>query len=55
MICRQRNRSVSNDTVPELRRIVGVVGDYVPIKVRFSFIHESITEMVLFSTVRLCA
>ena len=39
-------------TVPELTRIVRVVGDHVPIKVRFSFIHESIAEMALFSISR---
>jgi len=45
-------------TVPELTRIVRVVGDHVPIKVRFSFIHDSIAEMALFSIsrlVKLCA
>ena len=38
-------------------RIVRVVGDYVCIKVRFSFIHESIIEMSLFGIsrpVKLC-
>jgi len=39
-------------TAPELTRMVRVVGDHVPIKVRFSFIHESITEMALFSISR---
>ena len=29
--------------------IVRVVGDHVPIKVRFRFIHESIAEIALFS------
>jgi len=45
-------------TVPELTRIVRVIGDHVPIKVRFSFIHESIAEMGLFSIsrpVKVCA
>ena len=45
-------------TVPELKRILRVVGDHVPVKVRFSFIHESIAEMALFSIsrpVKLCA
>ena len=41
-------------TVPELTRIVGVVGDHDPIKVTFSIIHESIAEMALFSISRLC-
>jgi len=35
--------------VPELTRIVRVVGNHVSIKVGFSFIHESIAEMALFS------
>ena len=52
----QRNRSLSMEssiyTVPELARIVRVVGDHVPIKVRFSIIHESIEEMALFSISR---
>ena len=56
----QRNRSLSVEshiyTFPELTRIVRVVGDYVRIQVRFSFIHESIAEMALFSLpVKLCA
>ena len=45
-------------TVPELTRIVRVVGDHVPLKARFSFIHESIAEMALFSIskpLNLCA
>ena len=57
----QRNRSLSMEnpiyTVPELARIVRVVGDHVLIKVRFRFIHESIAEMALFSmsgSVKLC-
>ena len=37
-------------TVPELTRVVRVIGD--PIKVRFSFIHQSIEDMSLFSTSR---
>jgi len=49
----QRNRHLSMVSpiyiVPELTRIVRVVGEHVPIKVRFGFIHESITEMALFS------
>ena len=49
----QKNRMLSMEnpiyTVPELMRIVRVVGDDVPIKVRFSIIHESITEMALFT------
>jgi len=36
-------------TSPELTRIVRIVGDHVPIKVRVSFSHESIAEMALFS------
>jgi len=58
----QRERSLSMEspiyTVPELTRIVRVVEDHFPIKVRFSFIRESIAEMVLFSISRhamLCA
>jgi len=58
----QRNRSLSMEnpiyTVPELTRIVRGVGDHDPIKVRFSFIRESIPEMALFSMsrpVKLCA
>jgi len=39
-------------TVPELTRIIRVVGDHVPIKVRFSFIHDSIADMALFSIFR---
>jgi len=39
----QRKRSLSMEnpiyTVPELTKIVRVVGDHVPIKVRFSVIH----------------
>jgi hypothetical protein len=56
----QRNRSLSVEspiyTVPELMSIIRdiVIADLVPIKVRFSFIHESIAEMALFS-VKLCA
>ena len=45
-------------TVPKLTRIVRVVGDHVPIKVRFSFIHESFAEMAVFSisrAIKLCA
>jgi len=45
-------------TVPELTRIVEVIGDHVSIKVRFSFIHESIAEMAPFNISRpvtLCA
>ena len=38
--------------VPELTRIVRVVGDPIPIKVRFSFIHESNAELALFSIFR---
>jgi len=38
--------------VPGLMRIVRVVGDLVPIKVRFGCIHESIAEMALFSISR---
>ena len=42
----QRNRTLSIEnpiyTVLELTRIVRAVGDHVPIKVRFSFIRESI-------------
>ena len=42
----QRNRSLSIEssiyTVPELTGIVRVIGDYVSIKVRFSFIRGSI-------------
>jgi len=44
-------------TVPELTRIVTVVGDHVPIKVAFTFILESIAEMALFSIyipIKLC-
>jgi len=58
----QRNRRLSVEspiyTVPDIMRIVRVVGDHVPIKVRFSFIHESIAEMALFSIsrpVKVCA
>ena len=40
----QRNRNLSTersiDRVPELTKIVRVVGNHVPIKVRFSFISE---------------
>ena len=39
-------------TLLDLKRILRVVGDQVPIKVRFSFIHESIAEMALFSLFR---
>ena len=45
-------------TVPELTRIIRVVGEPVPIKVRFTFIHESIAEKALFSIsrpVKVCA
>jgi len=45
-------------TVLELMRIVRVVGDLVPIKVRFTFNHETIAEMAQFSkskSVKLCA
>jgi len=39
----QRNRSLSTEspiyTVPELMRFVRVVGDHIPIKVRFSLLH----------------
>ena len=49
----QRNSNLSMEgsiyTVPELTRIVRVVGDHVPIKVTFTFILESIAEMALFS------
>jgi len=42
----QRNINISMEsdiyTVPELTRIVRVVGDHVAIKVRFSFIHGSV-------------
>ena len=52
----QRNRSLSMEspiyTVPELTTIVRVVRDHVPIKVKFSFIYESIAEMALFSISR---
>ena len=44
--------------VLELTRIGRVDGDHIPIKVRFSFIHESIAEMALFIIsipVKLCA
>ena len=44
--------------VPQLTRIVRVVGDHVPIKVRFSFNHESIAKMTIVSISRssiLCA
>ena len=58
----QRKRSLAMDspvyTVPELTRIVRVVGHRVPIKVRFCFIHWSIKEMALFSMsrpVKFCA
>jgi len=63
-VSRQRNRSLSIEspiyTVPESARIVRVVGDHVPIKVRFNFSHESIAEMAPFRIrlsryVRLCA
>ena len=47
----QKNRSHSMDSpicaVTELTKIVRVVGDHDSIKVKFSFIHESITEMAL--------
>jgi len=57
---RNRNHSMEGPIyeVPKLTRIVRVVEDYVPIKVRFSFIHESIAEMAVFSIsgpVTLCA
>ena len=52
----QRNISLSMESpiyaVPELTRIVRVVGDHVSIKVRFNFIHESIAEMALLSCAR---
>ena len=50
----KQNSSIESPiyTVPELMRIVRVVGDHVPLKVRFSFIYESIAEMALFSTSR---
>jgi hypothetical protein len=34
--------------VPELTRIVRIVENHVPVKVRFSFIHESIAEIACF-------
>ena len=46
----QRNRSLSIEspinTVPELARIVRVVGENFSIKVKFCFIHESIVEII---------
>jgi len=58
----EKNRSLSMEnpmyTVSGLSRIVRVVGDLVPIKVRFIFSHDFIAEMALFSipiSVKLCA
>ena len=58
----QTNKSLSMEcpiyTFPEVRRNVSIIGDHVPIKVRFSFIHESIADMALFSIsrhIKLCA
>jgi len=49
----QRKRSISMKSriyiASGLRKIVGVVGNDVPIKVRFSFSQQSIAEMTLFS------
>ena len=42
----------TNYTIPELTRIVRVVGDDVPVKVKFSFIDESIADISLFSISR---
>ena len=36
-------------TIQDLTRNVRGVEDHVPMKVRFSFIHESIAEMALFN------
>jgi len=44
-------------TVAELKRVVRVVGDHVPMKVGLSLFHEPIIEMALFSIsrpVKLC-
>jgi len=38
--------------VPELTKMIRIVGDHVKIKFRFSFVHESIAEMALFSRSR---
>jgi len=47
---RKRSISMTNPiyAVPELTGIVGIVGYHIHIKVRFSFIHESIAELALF-------
>ena len=39
-------------TLLDLKRILRVIGDQVPIQVRFSCIHESIAEIALFSLSR---
>jgi len=38
-------------TIPELTRIVRVVGYHVPMKAKFTFIQESIAEMTLLVSV----
>ena len=52
----QRNRSLSMEnsiyTVPGLTRIVRIIEDYIPVKVRFSFTHDSMAEMALFGIAR---